>query len=100
MKTTTYYLIKKRILGKKVEEKDRTEYYLFQKESWIPDGRLLIFMYLMGYDPTEPEDSPYGIGNSDILEQIEEISLYQAAEFIFRRSMPLEGQKDVSPKRI
>ena len=85
MKTTTYYLIKNRILGKKIEEEDRTAYYLFQNESWVPDERLQIFMYQVGYDPTEPVESPYGIGNSDILDQIEEISLYQAAEFIFRR---------------
>ena len=35
-----------------------------------------------GYDPTEDSDSPYAMGNSSIMEEIEEISYEKAMELI------------------
>ena len=34
--------------------------------------------HLMGYDPSEPPDSPYAIGSTDVLDEIEEISKAKA----------------------
>ena len=36
----------------------------------------------MGYDPYEPSDSPYVIGNLDIMDKIEEISQMDAERFM------------------
>lgn len=36
----------------------------------------------MGYDPSEPSDSPYGISCTDIMDDIEEISRARVAEFM------------------
>jgi hypothetical protein len=36
----------------------------------------------MGFDPSEPSDSPYAIGNMDIIDTIEAITEQQATEFI------------------
>lgn len=65
-----YYLIRNRIAGKK----DGEEYYIFRHGQWEPDEDYMIMDRLMGYDPSEPPGSPYGIGNMDIMDEIEEIS--------------------------
>lgn len=36
----------------------------------------------MGYDPSEPVDSPYAIGNTSIIDEIEEISFDKAMRVI------------------
>ena len=38
--------------------------------------------HLVGYDPHEPADSPYMLGNLSIMEKIEEISYEEALERI------------------
>ena len=38
--------------------------------------------HLMGYDPSEPVDSPYAIGNTSIIDEIEEISFDKAMRVI------------------
>ena len=77
----TYYLIKERILGKREEDEEIRD-YLFLNGAWMPDYRMKIFSYLMGFDPSEPEDSPYAVGNSDIMDEIEEISEEQAEALV------------------
>ena len=75
---TTYYLILNKQLGKEEDGK----YYLYTNGSWVPDTKSTILGRLMGFDPSEPADSPYAIGNMDIMDTIEPITEQQAREFI------------------
>ncbi len=79
---TTYYLILNRQLGKEEDGK----YYLYTNGSWVPDTKSTILGRLMGFDPSEPADSPYAMGNMDIMDTIEPITEQQAIEFINNRS--------------
>ena len=75
---TTYYLILNKQLGKEEDGK----YYLYTNGSWIPDTKSTILGRLMGFDPSEPADSPYAMGNIDIMDTIDVITEQQAREFI------------------
>ena len=79
---TTYYLILNKQLGKEEDGK----YYLYTNGSWIPDTKSTILGRLMGFDLSEPADSPYAMGNMDIMDTIELITEQQAREFINNRS--------------
>ena len=70
---TTYYLIRERLVGKREYETDGFTDYLFLEGRWTFDSSMTILKYLMGFDETEPEDSPYAVGNSDIMDEIQEI---------------------------
>ena len=74
----TYYLILERIVGKQ----ENGVYYLFEDGEWQIDRRCVIMDRLMGYDPSEPPGSPYGIGNLSIMDEIEEITCEKAMELI------------------
>ena len=76
--STQYYLIRDHLVGK--EEDGR--YYIFRDGEWTPDTRCIIMDCLVGYDPSEPPGSPYGIGCSSIMDEIEEISHERAMELI------------------
>lgn len=78
MKDTIYFLIFERLVGKKEDG----GYFLFSNGEWIPDTGNVIMDHLMGYDPSEPEDSPYRIGNLSIMDEIEEISRERAESLI------------------
>ncbi len=71
---TRYYLI----LGRRVGKKDGGKYFILRDGAWEQDDNNEIMDRLMGYDPSEPLESPYGIGNTDIMDEIEEISYEQA----------------------
>ena len=75
---TTYYLILNKQLGKEGDSK----YYLYTNGSWAPDTKSTILGRLMGFDPGEPADSPYAMGNMDIMDTIEPITEQQALQFI------------------
>ena len=78
MKDTIYYLIFERLIGKKEDGR----YYLYSNDDWVPDTESVIMDHLMGYDPSEPPGSPYGIGNGSIMADIEEIPYKQVMELI------------------
>ena len=78
MSETVYYLILDTLVGKREEGK----YYIFREDEWIPDTGYMIMDRLMGYDPSEPPGSPYGIGNGSVMDEIEEISYEKAMELI------------------
>ena len=80
--TTTYYLIRNRTLGKR----ENGIYYLFKDGNWVPDIKNSILDRLMGYDPNEPDGSPYKTGNMDIMDTIETITEEQALRFINEQS--------------
>ena len=75
---TTYYLILNKQLGKE----DDGKYYLYTNGNWVPDTKSTILGRLMGFDPSEPADSPYAMGNMDIMDTIDPITEQQAREFI------------------
>lgn len=75
---TTYYLILNRQLGKEEDGK----YYLYTNGSWVPDTKSTILGRLMGFDPSEPADSPYAMGNMDIMDTIDVITEEQATQLI------------------
>ena len=77
-KKITFYLIKGRMLGKREDDKD----YLYGEEGWIPDVSMEIMKRLYGFDPSEPEDSPYAVGNTDIMEELEEIVCEKAEKWM------------------
>lgn len=78
MSDIRYYLIRKRQLGKY----DNGKYYLFHDGNWEEDTDGYIFGILNGYDPFEPEDSPYGWGSTSVMEEIEEIDEKEAKRII------------------
>lgn len=60
-------------------------YYLYQDGEWKADDKCEIMDRLYGYDPSESPDSPYGFGNSSIMNEIREISEEEAQEFIQKK---------------
>ena len=85
---TTYYLIRNRILGRREDGR----FDLFENGKWTPDSNNLIQDYLMGFDPSEPEDSPYRIGNLSIMDKIDEIPEKRALQLL--NSQTIEFLKD------
>ena len=71
-----YYLIREHQVGKR----ENGYYFLYGKNGWEPDTKCMIMDRLMGYDPSEPQGSPYGIGCTSIMDEIEEISEDRAME--------------------
>ncbi len=71
-----YYLI----LGRQVGKEENGKYFLFRDGAWEPDRNNRILDRLIGYDPSEPSDSPYWCGCTSIMDEIEEISVEKAAE--------------------
>lgn len=57
--------------------------YIYDTEKgWIPDDKNILMDRIIGYDATEPSDSPYGIGNTDILSCVDEITEDEANAII------------------
>jgi hypothetical protein len=77
---TVYYWINDlKIIGKRENHVP----YLYDKEKgWLVDNKHILMDRLMGYDVTEPEGYPYGIGNTDMLSRIEGISEEEAIKLI------------------
>lgn len=75
---TVYYLIRGRILGKNENE----TYSIYKDGHWQPDTEHLIMDTLMGYDPYEEPGSPYAIGNTSIMDEIETVSADEAEAVI------------------
>lgn len=93
-----YYLINDRRLGKK----EGDNYFLFQNAEWVKDEKSVIRDRLMGYDPFEPDDSPYRIGNTSIMDEIEEISFDQAKRITSDQTVEFlinKWKKDLIPEK-
>ena len=56
--------------------------YDFVKREWVFDTKNKISDAIMGYDPSEPEGSPYGIGNTSIMDELKPIDYGTAMEII------------------
>lgn len=72
----TYYLIWERIVGKQEDGK----YFIFRNGKWNPDNESIIRDRLVGYDPSEPPDSPYRFGNGSVMAEMDEIPYEKAVE--------------------
>lgn len=78
--SVTYYRIKDlKLLGK---EEDCIHYLYNQGEGWVVDNHNILMDRIMGYDESEPADSPYKIGNTSIMDLVEELSEKEADKFI------------------
>lgn len=71
-----FYLIN----GNKLSYTDGKESFEYKNNEWIKINNSEIISRLIGYDPSEPSDSPYAIGNTDIMESIKELTLEQVIE--------------------
>ena len=47
--------------------------YDYESREWKKDDKYIISDALMGYDPGEPDGSPYGIGSTSAMDEIEHI---------------------------
>ena len=81
MADITYYLIRERRLGKAQGD----GYFLYDNGQWIVDERNVILDHLMGFDPND--DSFYGFGNAQIMDEMEEITEEQAIAFMNQRDI-------------
>ena len=66
--TTYYYIKSKKLFAKSTSSGD----YIYKNGEWSKDTKHLVCDRLLGYDPSD--DSPYGIGNTDIMEDLEKIT--------------------------
>lgn len=73
-KKITYYLVWKRMVAKREQGEKSYEDYILKNGKWILDEAHIIMDHLVGYDPCEPEDSPYRIGSTSVLLEMEKIS--------------------------
>ena len=67
-----YYYIKRKKLYARGE--NLFDNYIYKDGKWIKDTKNIVSDRLLGYDPSEPPDSPYGFGNTDMMDDIEEIT--------------------------
>lgn len=81
-KKTVYYLIHDRVIAKREKDGDYNRDYILREGKWVVDSDHVIMDHLAGYDPSEPEDSPYRFGSTSILMEMDEISLEQATLII------------------
>lgn len=54
----------------------------FESRSWVKDTKYIISDALMGYDPGEPEGSPYGIGSTSVMDELKRIDYETAMQII------------------
>ena len=79
---TVYYLIHGSVVARRDREGDCSRDYLFREGKWVDDADHVIMDHLMGYDPTEPEGSPYRFGSTSVLMEMDEIPYEEAARLI------------------
>lgn len=59
---------------------DGKESFEYKNNEWIKTNNSEITDRLIGYDPSESSDSPYAIGNTNIISSIKELTLKQVIE--------------------
>ena len=80
-----YYFIEDKYLGKY----EGHIFYLLKEEGWSEDKDRYIIGKLIGYDASD-DDTPYAIGNTEIMDQIQEISKEEANERLVKLGMKQE----------
>ena len=56
--------------------------YDFESRKWVKDEKHIISDALMGYDPGEPDGSPYGIGSTSEMDELKRIDYDTAMQII------------------
>lgn len=56
-----------------VAKGDKWHYWIHYDYEWHKDTESIVWGKLIGYDPSEPADSPYAIGSTSVMDEIEEI---------------------------
>lgn len=80
--SVTYYCIKDlNLLGK---EEDYVPYLYKPGTGWIVDNDNILMDRIMGYDDSEPADSPYKIGNLSVIDLVDKITEEEANKIILR----------------
>ena len=81
--SVTYYRINDlNLLGK---EEDFIPYLYKPEKGWTVDNDNILMDRLMGYDKSEPDNSPYGIGNLSMMERVEEITEEEANKIMEKK---------------
>lgn len=78
--SATYYRIKD--LDRVGKEEDCIPYLYEPEKGWVVDKDNILMDRIIGYDEFEPAQSPYKIGNSDMMDRVEEISQEEAENLI------------------
>lgn len=79
VKKLNYYLLKdSRLVAKGYRNKN----WIYYDYEWRKDMEGIVWGKLMGYDPSEPADSPYGIGSTSVMGEIKQISYEEATSII------------------
>jgi len=73
-----YFLLDKETVGKRTADGD----FMYSDGQWIPDLKHEIADCLIGHDSSEEPDSPYAIGNTEMLNRIESITKQQAEQYL------------------
>jgi len=71
-----YKILDKNLLAKL----DNNVPYLLIDGQWIVDKDSILMDRLVGYDKSEPDDSPYKFGNTDMLDRVEHITEEEALQ--------------------
>lgn len=79
MDTTYYHIIDLNLVGK---EEGYVPYIYNMDSGWEVDRKNILMDRVMGYDASEPKDSPYSIGNTYMMSCIEKITEEEANRFI------------------
>lgn len=85
-----YYLIKDKYLGKY----ENHTYYLLKEDGWSIDNSGYIMGKLIGYDASD-DDTPYAIGNTEIMDQIQKISKEETNERLTKLGVRCEPKFSV-----
>ena len=56
--------------------------WIYHDLAWHKDTDGIVWGKLIGYDPSEPADSPYAIGSTSVMDEIEQISYEKAMHII------------------
>ena len=82
MKATklNYYLLKDSEDSGLVTKGYSFYHWIYYDFEWHKDTENIVNDKLIGYNPSEPGDSPYAIGNTSVMDEIEKISYEEAME--------------------
>ena len=76
----TWYRVKEDPLP--VRKGDGLLFEVYENGRWVKEKGCRLKDLYMGYDPYETEKSPYGIGNTSVMDELTEIDEEQAREMI------------------
>ena len=86
-------MIKGKTIAKREENGVDSRHYLLKDGKWTEDSDHVVMDHLVGFDPSEPEDSPYGFGSTDIMDEMEAIPGKEAVPLINRQILDVLKEK-------